>query len=50
VTIVKAVRLLRLRRFWDIFLGKGVKISSVMAVFKLFFKIVLGCHLMACVW
>jgi hypothetical protein len=50
VSTLKAARLLRLRRFWNLFSGKDVKLSSALAVFRLFFMILLAVHLLACLW
>ena len=88
VSILKATRLLRLRRFWALFTGKGagldccvlplwrpqglhsvlqsfrcyfdlpcccrtgkgIKLASFVAMVRLFFTIILGCHMIACFW
>jgi hypothetical protein len=50
VSVMKAIRLFRLRRFWALFAGKGVKMASAVAMFRLFFTIILFCHLLACFW
>ncbi len=50
VSVLKASRLMRIRRFWNLFAGKGVKLASIMAICRLFFTIILLCHLLACFW
>jgi hypothetical protein len=50
VSVMKATRLLRLRRFLALLAGKGVKLASAVAMVRLFFSIILLSHLLACIW
>ena len=50
LSVAKATRLLRLRRFWSLFAGQGVKLASAAAMLRLFLTILLSCHLLACFW